>query len=623
MKKYTTILFFVLNSLTILAQNKQTKTADKLFDRYEFVKAADAYNALVQNGNSDSYVFKQLAESYYRMNNTSEAEKWYEKALETKQNSETYYNYAQVLKSNSKYDISDKTMKIFVSMAPNDPRAKEFLNNSDYLSKISRKEKLFDLKKLDINSAKSDFGAIQYNDVLYFASSRNETIKTYGWNNEPFLDLYQSNYNEKEATYSEPTPISELNSIYHEGPLTITQDGKTVYFSSESFNEKLFDKNKSKKIKYGQVTLYKATDSNGKWTNITPLPFNSKNYSISNPSISRDGKTLYFSSNMPGSIGGLDIWKVTVSENGDFGTPENLGNKINTTQDESFPFISDDGVLYFSSKGLAGLGGFDIFSIDLNKNELPSNIGKPINSEKDDFAFTFNKKNKVGYISSNRTGKDQIYSSIPTIPNSQINTIVSNTLTGATINNARVVITDTNKNILEKQLTNQNGAVNYTAKNDKSYLVEISKDGFISKSFPVTVNNGEQLTIDAKLEPINVVVTETEFIFNPIYFKFDKSDITTLGAAELDKLVYIMSQNENLVIYVKSHTDSRGNEKYNLELSNRRANSTVQYIISKGVNSAKISGKGFGETELKINCVKCTETEHGLNRRSEFMIVKK
>jgi outer membrane protein OmpA-like peptidoglycan-associated protein len=177
--------------------------------------------------------------------------------------------------------------------------------------------------------------------------------------------------------------------------------------------------------------------------------------------------------------------------------------------------------------------------------------------------------------------------------------------------------------VLDKQLTNENGAISYSAKNDKSYLVEISKDGFVSKSFPITVTKGDEFIVEAKLDPIDVVVTDTEFIFNPIYFEFDKSDITTSGAAELDKLVYIMSQNSKLVIFVRSHTDSRGNDNYNLKLSERRAKSTVQYIISKGISSDKISGKGFGETEPIVDCHKdCSEEQHALNRRSEFIIRK-
>ncbi len=623
MKRYTTILCFVLNTIGVLAQNNQTKAADRLFDRYEYVKAVDAYKLLVERGNPDAYIYKQLGESYVYTNNTVEAEIWFERALQSKQDPDTYYKYAQVLKSNSKYELSDQQMRQFVTMAPNDSRAKEFVKNSDYLGKISNKAKLFDIYKIDLNSDYSDFGAIQYNEILYFTSSRNQNRKIYGWNNEPFLDLYQSNYNKKEGTYTEAKPISELNSIYHEGPLTMTEDGKTIYFSSESFNEKLFNNDKAKKIKYGQVNLYRATNRDGKWVNITPLPFNSKNYSVSNPSVSKDGETLYFASNMPGTLGGLDIWKVSVNGDGGFGTPENLGPKVNTSEDESFPFIANDGLLYFSSKGIVGLGGFDIYSVDLNKQESAVNIGKPVNSEKDDFAFTFNKKNKIGYVSSNRNGKDQIYSSIPVVENGKILTVVRNSTTGELMANARVVVSDEGKKILDKQLTDENGAAIYSAVNDKSYLVGVSKDGFVSKSFPVTVTGGDEFTIDAKLDPINVIVTESEFIFNPIYFEFDKSDITPLGAAELDKLVYIMSQNDQLHILVKAHTDSRGNENYNLVLSESRANATVQYVVSKGISSEKISGKGFGESQLKINCENCTEDEHALNRRSEFLIIKK
>lgn len=623
MKKHTTILFFVFCSITVLPQSKHTRSADKLFDRYEYVKAADAYKVLVNNGNNSTYVLKQLGECYFLMNNTSEAERWYEQVLQLTQDAELYFRYAQLLKSKGKYNESDKQMKRFVSILSNDPRAKEFSRNPDYLSKIASKEKLFDLEKLSINSNKSDFGAILFNDVLYFASSRNESRKIYGWNNEPFLDLYKSKYNKKESSYSEPTLISELNSVYHEGPLTISRDGKTVYFSSESFNEKLFEKDKEKKIKYGQINLFRATDMDGNWVNITSLPFNSKNYSVSNPSISKDGKTLFFSSNMPGTVGGTDIWKVDVLANGSFGSPENLGSKVNTSQDESFPFISDEGILYFSSKGLMGLGGFDVFSLDLSKQEDASNLGKPINSEKDDFAFTYNEDTKLGYISSNRDGNDHIYCSIPVVRNGQIHTVVSNAVTGAAIANARVFISDSEKNLIVKQVTNETGSVTCSVKNEKSYLVKIAKDGFVSKSFPITVTNGEEFKVDVKLDPINVVVTDREFIFNPIYFEFDRSEITDVGAAELDKLIYIMSQNDNLVIFVKSHTDSKGKDSYNLQLSERRANSTVQYIISKGIASDRISGKGFGESVPKVDCKdNCTDEELALNRRSDFLIIK-
>lgn len=622
MKKINTILFFVLLSSSLLAQNINTKSADKLFDRFEYVEAVQEYLSLVQKGNTDVYVYKQLADCYFNMYNTVEAEKWFAQVVKTKQDAETYYRYAQMLKSNGKYEEANVQMKNFSAQAPRDARAVEFNKNPNFLPKLIDKEKLFDVSLLNINSEKSDFGAVLYNDILYFASARNESNKIYGWNDEPFLDLYQANYS-VDGTYSEPTPISELNSKYHEGPLTITKDGNTVYFSSESFNENQFEKDKAKRLKVGQVGLYKAVKENGKWTGITPLPFNSKMYSTGNPSINKEGNLLYFSSNMPGSIGGIDIWKVTVNSNGNYGTPENLGNKINTPGDESFPFITDDNILYFASNGLTGFGGLDVFSIDLNKKADAINLGSPVNTEKDDFAFTFNKDKNIGFLSSNRTGVDNLYSSIP-VCEGQILTVVKNAKTGDAIANAKVVILDDKNNVLETKISNDKGEVLYDVECQKTYVMRVFKDGFITKSFPTAKIESGKNIIEASIDPIDVIITETEIILNPIYFDYDKSNITKQGAEELDKLVYVMSQNEDLVIYAKSHTDSRGKDKYNLDLSERRAKSTVQYVISKGISPTRITGNGFGETQPKIDCKnKCTDAEYALNRRSEFLLVKK
>lgn len=621
MKKNTLLLFFVLAGFSLCAQNKETKNADKLFESYDYVEAVEGYLALVEKGNTDAYVTKQLGDSYYYMHNTVEAEKWYAKAVQTKQDAETYYRYAQMLKSNGKYAESNAQMKTFSALAPDDQRAKQFNKNPNYLSELLNKEKLFVVDKISVNSQRSDFGASLYGDILYFASARNESNKIYGWNNEPYLDIYQSTYN-ADGSYSEPIPVDELNSRFHEGPVTMTKDGNVVYFSSESFKDKLFEKDKTHKLKFGQVNLYKAIKENGKWGSITPLPFNSKSYSMGNPSIDADGKVLYFASNMPGSVGGTDIWKVTVNNDGTYGAPENLGNKINTAGDENFPFVTDDAILYFSSNGLTGFGSLDVFSVDLNKDEEPYNIGKPVNTEKDDFAFTFNKEKNIGYLSSNRSGVDHIYSSIP-VCKGQILSVVKNAKTGELLANSKVVILDATNTVLDTKISNMNGEVLYDVECQKPYTIEVFKDGYVSKSFPVAKISEGKVTVDAVIDPIEVIVTETEIILNPIYFEYNKSNITKNGAAELDKLVYVMSQNDKLKIYVKAHTDSRGTDEFNLDLSERRANATVAYIISKGISVDKITGKGFGESEFKVNCQEnCTEEEHALNRRSEFMIVK-
>ncbi len=620
MKNLYIALSFVAISASVFAQNKDTKAADKLFSRYEYVSAAKEYQKLVDNGKGDGYVYKQLADTYYNMFNTTEASTWYAKATESSQDAETYFRYAQMLKANGKYEEANKQMNKFASMVPNDLRAKAFKENPNYVPKILGKNVSYTVNSLAVSSDKSDFGAVMYDNTLYFTSARNGARKNYGWNDEPFLDVYTSTMGDS-GTFSEASTLTSVNSKFHDGPVTISSDGNTMYFSSDSFREGLFEKDKVNKLKLGKNNLYVATKSGDSWTNIKPLPFNSKDYSLSNPSLSRDGKTLYFSSNMPGSLGGVDIWKVSV--NGDtYGAPENLGNKVNTEGNESFPFIADDNsTLYFASSGKQGLGGYDVYQIDLAKGSEAVNMGKPVNTEKDDFAFTFNKAKNLGFLSSNRNGNDDIFSATP-ICGVDLLVVVTNAKTGEILSNAKVAILDDKKNVIATETSNDKGEVNFRVECDKPYSIQASKDGFEGNVFPVAKSKGPTAKVDAALQPIDVIVTPTEIILKPIYFEFDKSNITQEGAFELDKLVQVMKNNDKLVIYAKSHTDRRGSDDYNMTLSERRAQATVQYVISKGISAERISGKGFGESEPKVACDKCTEEEHSQNRRSEFLIVK-
>ena len=623
MKKIYTIVSFILVSSLLTAQNKDTQSADKLFKKLEFIAASEAYLKLVDTNKATVYVYEQLADCYYNIYNTAEAAKWYAKTLVEKKDAELYYRYAQMLKANGNYVESNKQMQKFAAMQPNDLRAKAFNENPNYIPRLLDKTKSFDLKTLDINSDKSDFGAILHHNSVYFTSARNASKKIYGWTKEPFLDIYKADYNE-DGTITNCVPVKELNSKYHDGSVTISQDGNTMYFTSDSFRENSFEKDKANKLKFGRNNLFKATYENGKWGAITSLPFNSSDYSTGNPSLSKDGKTLYFSSNMPGSIGGVDIWKVVVTENGSFGKPENLGKKINTEGNESFPFITADNFLYFSSDAKQGLGGMDIYKIDLKAGTEAKNVGKPVNSDKDDFSFSFNENKNFGFVASNRNGNDDIFGLLP-VCNYEVNTIVTNAKTGAILADAKVSVLDDKNNVITTEQSNAKGEVSYKVECDKYYTIQAAKDGFESNSFAVTKSNnkGGNTKVNAALNPIDLIITETEVILNPIFFEFNKSNITKEGAFELDKLVQVMKGNENLVIFAKSHTDSRGSDKYNMILSDNRAKATVQYLISKGIDAAKISGKGYGESEPKVVCSEdCTEEQHAQNRRSEFLIVK-
>ncbi|MGK4566477.1 OmpA family protein [Flavobacterium sp. 3HN19-14] len=627
MKKLYILLSLVLAGTTSLkAQNKDTQKADKLFAQFEYVDAAKEYLELVNKSKADNYVYKQLAEAYYNMFNTAEAAKWYAKVVTQPQDAETYYKYAQMLKANGKYEESNKQMAKFAEKAPNDQRAKTFKENPNYLPKILDKQKSFNVKSVAINSDKSEFGAVLANDGnLYFASSRNKAKRIDGYD-EPFLDIYEAPYN-LDGTFGKAVEVTELNTKWHDGPVSITADGNTMYFSRDSHAVKEYEKDKKANAKFGQVYLFKAVKENGKWVNATQLPFNNKEYSTSGASISKDGKTLYFTSDMPGGKGGNDIWKVSV--NGDtYGTPENLGDKVNTEGSEQFPYITDDGILYFSSSGRQGLGGLDVFSIDLNKGITGSdaeakNIGKPVNTEKDDFAFSFNVAKNIGFFSSNRSGTDDIYAADP-VCSVEATVVVTDKKTGKIIDGARVAILDEKKNVIQTKTSNEFGEVGYNVECNKAYTIQAAKDGYESGVFDLPKNKGGKAKVEASLNPIDVIVTEKEVILSDINFEYNKSNITATGAFELDKLVQVMKNNEAMVIMVKSHTDNRGSDAYNMELSDRRAKATVQYVISKGIAASRISGKGYGESEPKIDCKEaCTEEQHALNRRSEFLIVKK
>lgn len=623
MKKIYILLILVLASSLISAQNKDTQIADKLFKKFEFISAAESYLKLVASNKADGYVYRQLGDCYYNIYNTKEAAKWYAKAIAKKQDSELYYRYAQMLKAIGNYAESNKQMQKFAEMQPNDSRAKTFNENPNYVPVLLDQRKSFDVKSIDINSDKSDFGAFLMDNTIYFTSARNSNSKIYSWTKEPFLDIYKANLNE-DGTISNILLLKEINSKYHDGSVSISQDGSTMYFTSDSFRENSFEKDKASKLKLGRNNIFSAKFVNGKWDEITSLPFNSKDYSTGNPSISKDGKTLYFSSNRPGSIGGVDIWKVAISESGSYGTPENLGKNVNTEGNESFPFITSDNVLYFSSDAKQGLGAMDVYKIDLTKNSEAKNLGKPVNSEKDDFAFTINENKNIGFVASNRNGNDDIFKLIP-VCNYEVNAIVTNANSGAIIAEANVSILDDKNNIISTIKSNNKGEVSYTVDCEKTYTIQAIKDGFESNSFAVIASNkkGGSIKIDAVLMPISEIITEKEVKLKPIFFEYNNSNITQQGAFELDKLVQIMKNNEKLIIFVKSHTDNRGTDEFNLLLSDKRVKATIQYVISNGIDPNRISGKGFGETEPKVDCKEnCTEEAHEQNRRSEFLIVK-
>ena len=629
MKKYSSIFIIILiTGLFANAQSRASKKADKLFSKFEFVEAAKEYEKLISEGEGSEYIFAQLAEAYFNVFNTIEAEKWYAKTLKTSEVAETIYKYSQMLKANGKYEASNAQMSKFAGMRPADHRSIAFLENPNYLAKILEKGQKFNVQGLKINSEYADFGGTLKDGKLYITSARTEIGKKYGWNEEPFLDVYVSSEN-SDGSFSTPAAVEAVNTKYHEGVVSFSDDGKTMYFSRESYFDKIFERDSLSRNKFSVLNLYKSTKELGDWSEGESLSLNSENYSVKNPAVSPDGKTLYFSSDMAGGIGAFDIYTAPINPDGSVGEPSNLGQKVNTEGQEMFPFVSLDNTLYFSSDGHLGLGGMDVFFTKIVDGKMGPvrNVGIPVNGNADDFAFSINVETETGFVSSNReggTGSDDIYAVkvLQPICDVLVTVTVKDSETGLVLADASVNVTDSKGNVVGTKLTSEKGEINYIIECDTVLYLTASKEEYESGSTSIDGSSEEEVTAVILLDPIDEIILANKVILNPIYFDFDKSNITAQAAFELDKLVQLMTKYQSIVIRAESHTDSRGSVKYNQELSDRRAITTAQYVISKGIDSSRIVGVGMGETIPVNDCGNgCSEDEHQLNRRSEFIIL--
>ena len=629
MKKTLTLILVTLFSYSfVFSQNNSTKKADRLYDRLQFVKAAEEYLKLSDSELNSDYVITKLANCYYNLFETSEAEKWFKKIVNKNPDAELIYKYSQMLKANGKYKESNLWMNKFSDMKPYDSRAVSFKNTPNYIDKIINKGKRFNIQNLKINSEYSDFGATIYKNKLYFVSSRNEkaTSRNYGWNDEPFLDIFSSTINDK-GSHLPADLFDELNSKFHEGIVSFTPDGNTAYFTRESYYEDEYQKDSLNNTKYSQLYIYKATKLEDSWDTFESLEINDVNFSNKNPMVSPDGKHLYFSSNMPGGFGLYDLYKAEIKDDGSLGKAENLGQKINTEGQEAFPFITGENMIYFSSDGHLGLGGLDVFyskNVD-DKWSNSKNVGIPVNSGADDFAFMIKEEN--GYVSSNRTGgvgKDDIYAlkKIRPLCDLLLETVVLDSKTNNPIETALTSVSDGVGTINNSKTTNEKGLVEFMIECENDLKFVVSKEGYESKILDIKLLDIDPPLLEVMLDPIEELIVEEKVELSPIYFEFDKFNITNEGAFELDKLVAIMQKYPEMKIRVEAHTDNRGPSSYNLKLSENRAKSTAQYVISKGIDENRISGVGKGENEPVIECSgSCSNEDHRTNRRSEFIIL--
>jgi outer membrane protein OmpA-like peptidoglycan-associated protein len=640
MKNYRLLCLIILNVFYGYSQQSKLNSADKKYDDYAYIDAIKTYERVADKGYKSEDLFKKLGNSYYFNSEFESAAKWYGElfAINTSPEAEYYYRYAQSLRSTGQTDKANKIMNEFNAKYKNDSRGKLYKEDVNYLDEIKANSGRYKIEDAGINSKYSDYGSFVYNNKIYFASARdtgNFSQRRHKWTGEYYTNIYSANIDPQNSAAVKPDKFkTALNTKFHESTPAFTKDGNTVYFTRNNYidGKKGKDDNKITLIK-----LYKATLENGKWTKITALPFTSDNYSTAHPALSPDEKTLYFASDMPGSIGQSDIYKVSINSDASFGTPQNLGKPINTEGKETFPYVTSENEIYFASDGHPGLGGLDVFVGQIDENGTVSdiqNLGNDINSPKDDFAYIIDPVSRQGYFSSNKDGgmgSDDIYKFLETKRLKclqELYGIITDSENGVVLPGSKVTLYE-NQKIKNSTVSNTAGQYSFAVECGKTYSVRAEKPDYATKEVDITIaktNGKTNLPIALDKSVCKVAVGDDLgkcFGIKMIYFDLDKSNIRTEAALDLEKILDVLNQNPTMKLDIRSHTDSRASHQYNEALSDRRAKSTISWLIQNGVAKNRLTGKGYGETQLVNQCsdgINCTEEEHQMNRRSEFII---
>lgn len=720
-------LFFLL-TISVMGQlDKKLEKANKLYDKLAFVEAIELYQEVLDIREVPEAVIK-IANSYRLLNKPSMSEPWYKKVMDLSERQPIHVlYYAQSLQSNERYEEAKKWFELYDQLSPNDKRGYFGKTACEKVDEIIKMGQLYSIYKLpsNINTVREDFGPAYYYDGIAWASDRDATrnvSRVFQWTGTPFLNIFTSKKKNEQA-WEDPEQFSgSANTEYHDGPVTFNADFTKMFFTRSHYNEGSFG-GKVEKSEEDIVKLkimYADQDGNsGKWKSPEEMPFNNVEYSVAHPSLTADGKKLYFVGDDKfgkkyGGKGGNDIYYTTFDGN-TWSNPVNLGEDINTEGDEMFPFIAHDSTLYFASNAHPGLGGLDIFSADMNSEtgefENIRNLGAPLNSSRDDFAFITDKDNAAGYFTSNRErGDDDIYAF-----NSlkiYLEILVVDKATDQPIPGASVNLSDRVVSI-SKDTTDDNGKTYYVIERNKEFSALAEKPTY----FPNTKNfdshgmkGGEKLKVKIPLERSMVLVlegnvldkhtlqpidkanvklinknnnqeqttivgpdgfftwplvadaeyyltgTKPEYVYDEltfdtygktksevihkdlylerlggqpivlrnIYYDFDRSNIREDASTDLNKLLRIMRENPSMVVEIGSHTDSRGSYKYNEGLSQRRAESAINWLVAKGVERDRMIAKGYGEyfpTNECVDLVPCNEVQHQRNRRSELKVI--
>ncbi len=642
-KLFIPILFLLAIGSNCVGQEKSRNElkGDKHVFRYSYEKAIESYTNAKDLSPEGQ---RKLAESYCKIGETQKAEIVYSKLINSSTGviPEDHYTYAMILKGEGKYNDANKSMDIFKGLNPSDLRAKDYEAHKNELSALLKDDGKYKLVHLDVNTNDQDFGTCYYKDKIVFSSTRAKAKmfkKTYNGNGKPFLNMYVSDI--KDNQLSDPEVFDKsLGSKMHDGPASFNKEGTYMAFTRNHRK----DKSKDKIV---ELQLYFSTYKDGDWSKPERFVFNNEGYSVGHPALSADGNTMYFVSDMPGGFGGTDIYKTTKIDKGEWTKPENLGDNVNTEGDEMFPYYEENnGTLLFSSNGRFGLGGQDIFIAVMNGSGFGNvhNAGAPLNTQYDDFASIIDGKTNKGYFSSNRqggSGYDDIYTveflkGLDARKKIEGMAIDKN---GTAIPKTFITLLDEKGNILDTITTKDDATFSFFVDSDKKFKLIGKKESYIDGE-NIANTLGKELIVKADITLLTKkeivaqkIETETDLgkiaEMENIYFDLDKSNIRPDAEKELNKIVSIMNEYPKMKVELSAYTDCRETKKYNQILSDKRANTAVEYIKKRITNPERIQGKGYGETNLENGCScdgdvvsDCSEDDHQKNRRSEFTIIK-
>lgn len=601
--------------------DREIAKGDVHYNSFVYMKAIEYYKkALIISDQNPDYPSLRIADSYRLVNDNDNALAWYNKVAHKEVMTVTdKVNYAQILILNGQYD---KAKAVADSIGTNLER----LDRAHLSSSISVDTATYFIRNLEVNSAESDFSPAFYQKGIVFVSNReysNLFQSKYYWDESYFLDLYYSqNVDSTEESFSRFH--KRINTIYHEGPSAFYDNDNKIIFTRNNFNQgrkTLSDEGINK-----LMLFYSERESKDhKWSKAVELPFNNDNYSVGHPSITSDGKRLYFASDMPGTLGEADIYYADWQD-GAWTTPVNLGAKVNTPAEEMFPFIYQDSILYYASKGLLGLGGLDIYKVNLNDPMAkPVNMGAPMNSPFDDFGLI--REGSTGYFSSNRKGgkgKDDIYFYRIT-PSYIIAVKAVDKETGVRILSANIEMLNSRDQELVELNWNPDSTMVFRTLENNSYAATAKHPSYYANQIAVKI--GENLNVDTLFFeiPMERIVINRPIVLQNIYYNFDRAGIRNDASPVLDSLIQVLVDNPDIKIELSAHTDARGGKRYNERLSQRRADSAIKYMMARGIAAERLTAKGYGETMPVNECVDgvwCHPDRHQKNRRTEFKVTE-